>query len=110
MPIAFQRWERRDGVDRDEFALAALEACRRTRTTNPKVRSSRFYWHSASEIVILTEGEQGWNDYNPDPDPEWQKAAFVLDDLARVTQQETWGDAGAGTQTWEQAGRPSGTS
>jgi hypothetical protein len=107
MPIGFTRWQRREGVDRNDFALAALEVCRRART-NPKVRGARFYWHNASEITLLVDGELGFDDYNPDPDPEGVKAQFALDDLGILVESQTWGDAGAGTQTWETAGEPSG--
>jgi hypothetical protein len=111
MPINYQRWERRDGVDRNEFALAVLDACRRTRATNPKVRSSRYYWaDGGNTVAVLTEGEPGFNDYNPDPDPDLGKALFRMNDLARMLDSQSWADAGLGTQNWERSGSPTGTS
>lgn len=105
MPIGFSRYERRDGADRNELALTALELCRRQKA-NPKVRSARYYWHGASEIVFITDGEPGWNDYNPNPDPGMTKALFKIDSLARFVGQETWREAGLGTRDWERADRP----
>ncbi len=109
MPINYQLWQRRDGVDRNEFGLAVLDVCRRVRATNPKVRSSRYYWvDGGSTVAVLTEGELGFNDYNPDPDPDLQKANFRLDDLAHALAFQTWADAGAGTQAWDRADSPTG--
>ena len=58
MPLHVSKLERLDGADRNDLALAALEACRAARTT-PGVTSSRFYWVNPNEIAILTDAEPG---------------------------------------------------
>lgn len=110
MPIQMQKWERRDGVDRNDFALAVLDLCRHMRGSNPKIRSARFYWADpGNTVVMLTDGEPGWDDYNPEPNPETSAAMFRVADMGRLLDTENWADAGVGQRTWQRAGSPSGT-
>ena len=108
MAIAYSRWERRDGADRNDLALAALQFCRRWRTVSG-VDSAKYFWVDASTITILVDGEAGSLNvprFNEDADNA--RAAFDLDDLCRLTAFETWAEARAGQETHERAGSPTG--
>jgi hypothetical protein len=101
MPLHVSKFERLEGADRNDLALAALEACRAARAT-PGVTNSRFYWVNPNEIAILTDAEPGaWGPGSGNaPDPRNAKAIFALSDLARQTVTESWVDARAGAETY----------
>ena len=101
MPLHVSKFERLEGADRNDLALAALEACRAARAT-PGVTSSRFSWVNPNEIAILTDAEPGaWGPGSGNaPDPRNAKAIFALSDLARQTVTESWVDARAGAETY----------
>ena len=109
MPTQYMRFERLPSTSRSDFALAALQFCR-TRRTNPKVTRSRYHWTDAGNtLVVLTEGEEGAFDYQPNPDPDAVKALYAIHDVARNTDHEMWADANLGAQNWRDiAGAPSG--
>ena len=101
MPLHVSKFERLGGADRNDLALAALEACRAARAT-PGVTTSRFYWVNPNEIAILTDAEPGaWGPGSGNtPDARNAKAIFALSDLARQTVTESWVDARAGAETF----------
>ena len=105
MPLHVSKFERLDGADRNDLALAALEACRAARTT-PGVTNSRFYWVNPNEIAILTDAEPGaWGPGSGNaPDTRNARALFALADLARQTVTESWVDARAGEETYKVSG------
>lgn len=109
MPVSIYKFERNPGVDRNAFAMAALNLCRAVKAANPKVQSHRFYWVDANTIGFVVQGQNGFNDYNPNPDPNVAKAQFALADMANMTNIGLWADAGVGERSWEIAGKPSGT-
>lgn len=102
MPLHVAKYERRDGTDRNDLALAALEACRSARET-AGVANSRFFWVNPDEIAILTDAEPGaWGQGSGNaPQPRAMKALFDLADLARNTSLETWADARSGEETYK---------
>jgi len=93
MPIQLTVWERRD----------ALDWCRLLRARDG-IRSSRFYWLGADNIIILTEGETAALNAE-DTRPELARAGFTLSELARATTNWPLGDARAGEETYRRAGR-----
>ena len=101
MPLHVGRWERRDGVDRDAFANAALAVCRNARATDG-VRNSRFYWATIGQIAIPVGADAGaWGQGSGSgPTPEGGKAFFGISDVARVRSQEIWGEAGPGEEAY----------
>ena len=107
MPIGYNRWERRDGVSRTDFALAALQACRTARAQE-QVSDARYYWENASTIVVLITGEQGMFDFQPEPDLEWVKSGYSLDDVARLTDAQRWADAAPAAGVFQEVGSPTG--
>lgn len=108
MPVEYLRLQRRQGVSRDEFAQVVLSACR-ARRANPHVQSSRYFWaDGGTTVVVLTQGDPQMWDFNPTPDEEAVRSVFGLDDVAHQISLERLTDAGAGTQAWDQAGKPPG--
>ena len=101
MHLHVTKWERRDGVDRDAFANAALTMSRFARS-NEGVRNSRYYWADIDTIAILVDAEPGaWGPGSGgDPPPEGSKAFFGMSDVAHARGQETWGEAGRGEETF----------
>ncbi|MCA9846072.1 MAG: hypothetical protein KC491_15580, partial [Dehalococcoidia bacterium] len=71
MPLHIQKWERREGVDRDQFARAALNVCRQARSV-AGVRDARFYWANADTIGVAVSAEPGvWGpNSSSDPTPD----------------------------------------
>lgn len=101
MPLHIQKWERREGVDRDAFAKAALAVCRHARSLDG-VRDARFYWANADTIGLAVNAETGaWGQNGTGlPTPDGAKALFGLSDLSRQTVSEIWGEAGIGEQAF----------
>jgi len=101
MAIGIQRWERRDGADRQEFALAALSYCRAMRDQDG-VTDAKFYWTGVDQLAVLA---------NLQEPAAWTKpltggaagSTFVLADLARQVGTELWMDARAAQTAWESA-------
>ena len=102
MPLHVAKYERRDSADRNDLALAALEACRAARET-PGVLSSRFYWVNTDEIAIITDAEAGaWGPGSGVViQPRAARATFALTDLAKNTSLEVWADARSGEETYK---------
>lgn len=104
MPLHVTKYERFQGADRNDLALAALEVCRAAREAD-EVTSSRFYWIDPNEIAILIDAEPGaWGPGSAaQPSSRGASAMFALADLARNTVNETWMDARAGEETYNLA-------
>jgi hypothetical protein len=102
MPLHISKFERLEGAERNDLALAALEVCRAARSA-AGVTSSLFYWVNPNEIAILTDAEPGaWGPGSGNgPDARNAKALFTLSDLARQTVTETWVDARAGEENYK---------
>jgi hypothetical protein len=98
MPIGVTRWERRDGADRNRFALAALDYCRAWRAT-AGIRSSRFYWADVDTLVVLTDGHS-FDILDLPQTPELAKALFSLSAVGRPAGSERWTEAAAGEATF----------
>lgn len=108
MPVQLIKFERNPGADRNQLANAVLQYCRAQRA-QPKITSARFFWvDGGNTIGMITEGQPGCFDYNPNPDPNLLKAMFAVSDLASWKATETWQEAGIGARTWDTAGRPTG--
>ena len=104
MPLHVTKYERFQGADRNDLALAALEVCRAAREADG-VTSSRFYWIDPNEIAILIDAEPGaWGPGSAaQPSSRGASAMFALADLARNTVNETWMDARASEETYRLA-------
>ncbi len=101
MAVGIQRWERRDGADRNEFALAALAYCKAVRTQRG-VEDARFYWTGIDALAVLStlSEPEAWSR----PLAEGAaKATFALADLGHQTGSELWLDAQDGQAAWEAA-------
>jgi hypothetical protein len=98
MALALTYWERRDGIDRDAFARAALDLCRAART-RPGFRGSRFYWAGIDTIAVVADVES-MEAVDTLPTPESSRAAFALSDLARQVRTERLMDAARGEQAY----------
>ena len=107
MPLNIMKMTRRDGTDRGEFALAALDLCRQYRGQD-SVRDARYWWDNASTIAVVVETEPGVTLPSLNAAAEVAKAGFALDDLAQPVGFESYGEARAGADAWERADRPSG--
>ena len=109
MPLRVTKMQRFPTTDRNEFALAAVQACRTIRA-HPKIQSSQYFWaDSGNTVVFVTQGEPGCFDQEAVATPEAISAAFALHDLGNTISTETWADAGPGQKQWQEAGSPSGT-
>jgi len=102
MAAALTRWERRDGADRQEMAMAAIALCRASRASGAK--ASRFFWTTSDSIVTLTEADSPAF-FEREPDADTAKAVFALSDLARSGSQERWIDPRDGQSAYRTAGR-----
>jgi hypothetical protein len=100
MAIQYQRWERRDGANRDALGKAALSYCRALRTDT---RSARFYWATPDTVTILVQAPEVSDFYGGAATPEGARATFTLSDLASMAATENWTDAGRGEQTFRAA-------
>ncbi len=111
MALHVSKYERRDGADRNELGIAALEACRSARET-AGVIDSRYYWINPDEVAIITDAEPGaWGPGSANtPQPRATKALFALADLAKNTSLEVWADARAGSETYKVAQSATGGS
>ena len=110
MPAFYTTHERREGADRNDLALAALQLCRRWRA-HPGISSAKYYWINPSNILMFAEGAEGAfniREFNRDHDNA--AAVFALDDLARMTSNQMLGDAASGQATYQTAGSPTGAS
>ena len=47
-------------------------------------------------------------DYQPEPDLEWMKSGYSLDDVARLVDTQQWGDAAPAARTFQEIGSPTG--
>lgn len=108
VPLTVTKFTRRSGVDRGDFGLAALDLCRQYRGTDGVV-NARYWWDTASTVAVVVETEPGVPFQSLNNSPDVIRAGFALDDLANPHSFETWGDARGGSDSWEAAGRPSGT-
>ncbi len=102
MPLHISKYEKFQTTSREDFAQAALEACRAARE-QAGVINSRFYWANPNEIAILTDAEPGaWGPGSAnDPSPRAARAMYAMADLAKGTMNETWVDARAGAANFE---------
>jgi hypothetical protein len=94
-------------VSRTDFALAALQQCRTSRG-RPEINDARYYWANASTLVILSSGEPGMFDYEPEPDEDVLKSGYALDDLARLVDSQQWADAAPAAGQFQRIGSPTG--
>lgn len=101
MDIGYSRWERRDGADRNEFGLAALEYCRAMREENG-VSDARFYWSGVDTLSLLAYVESA-DVLNRLTTPRLATATFALADLGKQTASETWFDAHVGAAMYAAA-------
>ncbi len=109
MPIGIQVWQRKDGADRNELALAALQVCRVMRGYDD-VSSSKLFWGGWNTIALIAEGDDTMFDFRGnDADMAMAMATAGLADLADMVQGYQLGEAKAGQESYERAGRPSGT-
>ncbi len=107
MPIQLQVWERRDSADRNALGNTALDLCRISRAVDG-IRSSRFYWNGADNVVFLTDGETAALDTLGDPakvTADQARALFALADLANATLSMRLGEPRAGAEAYSRAGR-----
>lgn len=102
MGVDVAYWDRRDGADRNDMAVAAYELCRAQKIMDG-VEDSRFYWTSPDSIVIQarTSKNVDW----AQPDPKVAESFFRLADLARQTRIESWMDPATGVDNYQRAGR-----
>lgn len=108
MPVGITTYRRRPGADRNELALAALQLCRTLRG-HDDVTSSRLFWDGWNDITVITEGAPTMWNTDGSPDPDIMKATAGLADLADLTSQSRLAEAKMGQESYEVAGRPSGT-
>ena len=102
MPLHVTKFERRDGVDRNEFGKGALNLCRVARSREG-VRDARFYWANWDTVAVTVSAEPGaWGPGSGGgaPVPEVAKATAGMSDLGRMVYNETWGDAAMGEQAY----------
>jgi hypothetical protein len=110
MPIIYEEYRRRPGVDRNDLGAAVLNLCRTLRANNDKIKSAKFYWASYNDIALIVEGEVGFrNTDGSGPSPDVAKATSAMYDLADQTYFRELAEARLGQNAWEAAGRPSGT-
>ena len=107
MALGITLWRRKDGADRNELALAALQVCRVWRSRDD-ISSSRLFWRGWNDIAIVTEGDDTMFDFRG-TDPDMAKASSGLADLADVVDWYQLGEARQAQQAYEAAGRPSGS-
>jgi hypothetical protein len=107
MPLTTYRVTRRDGADRGEFALAALDLCRQYRGFEGVI-DARYWWSGSSRLAIVIETEPGVVAQQLGS-PELANAVFAMDELGDSHGIETWNDARGAAEAWESAGRPSGS-
>jgi len=103
MAILISRYERRDGVDRDAMARAALDVCRANRAAQG-MRQARFYWVNADSIALMFDAESA-EVFDHQPSPDQARTMFGLADLARNVGIERWAEARDGEQAYRAAGR-----
>jgi len=109
MPIRVTKLQRYPETDRNDFALATVQACR-TMRAHPLINSAQYFWADVGNTVaIVTQGEPGCFDNDPAGNAEITKAMFALHDMSNMVFGETWGDAAPGQQAWAESGSPSGT-
>lgn len=101
--IVVNRWDRRDTASREDFGAAAFKLCRAAKT-HPAIKSARYYWANADQIVTANETDD-LSAYWAGGNKEVGAALFAMADLARSLGTETWIDAGQGTATYKDAGR-----
>ena len=107
MPMQYSVWERRDNAEIHEVALAAESWCRSLRGRD-EVVDARYWIRTASQLALLTQTAPGsLPGAATQGDPEVAKGLFALEKLARNIVSETWGDARAGTDTYQRAESPS---
>ncbi len=109
MPMFMERWERRDGTDRNAMAQAALN---RTRSLSELATSARvrFYWEDWDILMIVLE-DPDIGDFRKvlgpleKPNPTVAGPAFALADLARRIDYFQGVEPAAGARAFEAAGR-----
>lgn len=110
MPITYQEFRRRPGVNRNDLGAAALNLCRTMRANNDKLTSAKFYWANYNDIAFIFEGEPGFDSQDGSgPNPDVAKAVSAMYDLADQTFSRSLAEARLGQTAWEAAGRPAGT-
>jgi len=107
MAMGIQVWQRKDGADRNDLALAAIQVCRVLRG-HDDISSSKLFWQGWNTIAIVSEGENTMWDFKG-PDADMAKATAGLADLADIVTGYQLGEARMGQENYEAAGRPSGT-
>ena len=81
MPLQVTKMQRFPATDRNDFALAAVQACR-TYRARPQIQSAQYFWADAGNtIVFAVQGEPGCFDYDPAGNAEVAKAFFAMNDL-----------------------------
>lgn len=106
MPLTTYRVTRRDGADRGDFALAALDLCRQYRGFE-EVVDARYWWSASSTLAIVIETQPGVVAQQL-ASAELSRAVFAMDELGSSNGFETWNDARGAAAAWEEAGRPPG--
>ena len=97
------RWNRRDVASREDFGAAALRLCKATKGLGA-VTSSRYYWSNPDQVVVVNQTDDLSAYWSP-PGEALGAALFAMADLATMSGQEQWADAGQGTSTYREAGR-----
>ncbi len=88
MSVKHWRWLRRDHASREEWIEAIADFCAKQRK-HPSVRWARYFWSGPSEVVILSEVDDG---PNPAEDTEIRAAKMRIDDLAHMKAYEIWAE------------------
>jgi hypothetical protein len=101
--LVVTKWDRRDGSAREEFGAAALRLCRASKGLEA-VSSSRFYWSKPDQVVVVNQTDDLAAYWSP-PSEAVAAALFGMADLAIMSGQEQWADAGQGAAAYRRAGR-----
>ena len=92
MDAGITYWERRDGADRTDVAMAALRLCHALKGTDG-VQDAQLYFSKTDCPTILVHVDSADVLDRVTYDPAVSAAHFALCDLARHTRTETWLDA-----------------
>ncbi len=88
MAVKYWRWMRRDHAGREEWIETIADFCAK-QGKHPSVKWARWFWSGPSEVVVLSEVDDG---PNPAETPEIVAAKMRIDDLAHLTAYEMWAE------------------
>ena len=108
MPIGIQVWQRKDGADRNELALAALQVCRVMRGYDD-VSSSKLFWGGWNTIALIAEGDDTMFDFRATT-PTWRWPQRVWRTLPTWCRAISWARRRQGRRATSAPDGPSGTS